>query len=148
MSGADSLTEAPDLGVLAARLLFAIQDELYARLAQDGFDDLYPRHGTVLAYIGDDGMRATEIARLSGQHKQVVGTVIDELESLGYVQRHPDPEDRRAKLVCHTDRGRRQKRAGDAIMRDIQRRHSARLGEDAYRRFLATFADVVTHQRG
>lgn len=147
VSRADSPTESPDLGVLAARLLFAIQDELYAKLAQEGFDDLHPRHGAVLAYIADEGMRATEIARLSGQHKQVIGTVIDELEALGYVRRCPDPNDRRAKLVCRTDRGRDQKRAGDRIMNAIGQRHVSRLGADAYQRFIAIFINVVEHQR-
>src|SRR3954447_19224393 len=87
-----------DLGVLAGRLLFAVQNELFSTLAAKGFDDLHPRHGAVLAYIEAAGVRATELARLSGQHKQVVGTVIDELEALGYVERRPDPADRRAKL--------------------------------------------------
>src|SRR5215472_15831262 len=95
----------PDLGVLAGRLLFAIQQELFTTLAAQGFGDLHPRHGAVLAYIDVDGVRATELSRLSGQHKQVIGTMIDELEALGYVHRVPDPADRRAKLVCPTDRG-------------------------------------------
>ena len=35
-------------------------------------------------------VRATELSRLSGQHKQVIGTVVDELESLA---RHALSED-------------------------------------------------------
>lgn len=137
----------PDLGVLAARLLFAVQDELYTTLAEMGFDDLHPRHGAVLAYLDMAGLRATDLARLSGQHKQVIGTMIDELEALGYVERHPDPEDRRAKLVCRTERGRRQMLAGRKIMSEMQDRHASRLGKDTYESFKVTFVDVVEHQR-
>jgi DNA-binding MarR family transcriptional regulator len=137
----------PDLGVLAARLLFAVQDELYTTLAELGFDDLQPRHGAVLAYLDLTGLRATDLARLSGQHKQVIGTVIDELEALGYVERHPDPEDRRAKLVRRTERGRRQMLAGRKIMNEMQDRHALRLGKETYDSFKATFVDVVEHQR-
>ena len=137
----------PDLGVLAGRLLFAIQQELFASLAAQGFADLQPRHGAVLAYLDVDGVRATDLSRLSGQHKQVIGTMIDELEALGYVQRRPDPADRRAKLVCPTERGQAQMRAADKIMTAIQDRHARRLGRDAFTQFKAAFIDVTDHQR-
>jgi DNA-binding MarR family transcriptional regulator len=137
----------PDLGVLAGRLLFAVQRELFATLAAKGFDDLHPRHGTVMAYLDPDGVRATELSRLSGQHKQVVGTVVDELESLGYVERRPDPDDRRAKLIRPTSKGLQQMRAADAIMSAIQDRHARRLGRDAFAQFKAVFLDVTEHQR-
>ncbi|QUQ66088.1 MarR family winged helix-turn-helix transcriptional regulator [Kutzneria sp. CA-103260] len=137
----------PDLGVLSGRLLFAIQQELFATLAAQGFGDLHPRHGAVLAYVDVEGVRATELSRLSGQHKQVIGTMIDELEALGYVERRPDPADRRAKLVCPTERGQAQMRAADKIMASIQDRHARRLGREAFAQFKATFIDVTEHQR-
>jgi DNA-binding MarR family transcriptional regulator len=136
-----------DLGVLAGRLLFAVQDELFYRLHADGFDDIVPRHGTVLAYIRPEGVRATDLARLSGQLKQVVGVIIDDLEALGYVKRKPDPADRRAKLVVPTARGRKQMDAADSIMADIMKRHSRRLGATRFRSFLADFREVIDHQR-
>lgn len=137
----------PDLGVLAGRLLFAIQQELFTALAAKGFDDLHPRHGTVMAYLDPGGVRATDLARLSGQHKQVVGTVVDELESLGYVERRPDPCDRRAKLICPTPKGLLQMRAADQIMSGIQERHARRLGRDTFAQFKSVFIDVTEHQR-
>lgn len=137
----------PDLGVLAGRLLFAVQGELFSTLAERGFADLHPRHGAVMAYLDADGVRATELSRLSGQHKQVVGTVVDELEELGYVVRQPDPVDRRAKLICPTDRGLAQMRVADEIMTAIQTRHARRLGKDAYAEFKSAFLDVTEHQR-
>jgi DNA-binding MarR family transcriptional regulator len=137
----------PDLGVLAGRLLFAVQNELFTSLAEEGFDDLHPRHGAVLAYLDEGGVRATELARLSGQHKQVVGTMIDELETLGYVERKPDPADRRAKLVCPTARGLAQAQAADRIMSSIHERHARRIGRDTFTMFKAALADVTEHQR-
>lgn len=137
----------PDLGVLAGRLLFAVQRELFDALAAKGFDDLHPRHGTVMAYLDPGGVRATELSRLSGQHKQVIGTIADELEALGYVARRPDPDDRRAKLICPTERGLAQMRAADRIMAAIQARHARRLGADTYARFKSVLMDVTEHQR-
>ncbi|TCO50646.1 MarR family winged helix-turn-helix transcriptional regulator [Actinocrispum wychmicini] len=137
----------PDLGVLAGRLLFAVQGELFTALAAKGFDDIHPRHGAVLAYLDPSGVRATELSRLSGQHKQVIGTLVDELERLGYVERHPDPDDRRAKLVCPTERGMDQLRAAEKIMAGIQERHARRLGRDTFVQFKAMLLDVTEHQR-
>ncbi len=137
----------PDLGVLAGRLLFAVQRELFGTLAARGFGDLNPRHGAVLAYLDPAGVRATELSRLSGQHKQIVGTLVDELEALGYVERRPDPSDRRAKLIRPTARGLDQMRTADAIMADMQRRHAQRLGAEDYARFKRLFTDITEEQR-
>jgi DNA-binding MarR family transcriptional regulator len=147
ITGAERNATDPDLGVLAGRLLFAVQRELFSTLAERGFDDLKPRHGAVLAYLDEDGVRATGLSRLSGQHKQNVGILIDELESLGYVERRPDPSDRRAKLICPTERGIAQMRTADAIMAAIQQRHTERLGDDDYRRFKRQLIDITEHQR-
>ncbi|PRY40626.1 MarR family winged helix-turn-helix transcriptional regulator [Umezawaea tangerina] len=137
----------PDLGVLAGRLLSAVQRDLFATLAEKGFADLQPRHGTVLAHLRREGVRATDLSRASGVHKQVIGTVVDELERLGYVERRPDPADRRAKLIVPTGRGLDQMRAADTFMTAMERRHARRLGPDAYARFKALLDDVAEHQR-
>ena len=118
----------PDLGVLATRLLFSLQDELFAGWPEAGYDDLHPRHGAVLAFLDEDGVRATELARLSGRHKQIVGRLVDELEDLGYVERRPDPADRRAKLIFPTERGLDHVRLADQIVADIEARHASEVG--------------------
>ena len=122
----------PDLAVLAARLHSQIQHEVLARLGSAGYDDLSPRHGAVLPYLDEDGIRATELGRLSGRHKQLVGRLLDELEELGYVERRADPGDRRAKLVVPTERGLAQMRLRDEIVADIERRHAEGAGGRAY----------------
>jgi hypothetical protein len=45
---------------------------------------LLPRHGAVLAFIEPDGTRASELSERSGQHKQVIGTLVDELQQWGF----------------------------------------------------------------
>jgi DNA-binding MarR family transcriptional regulator len=131
------------LGVLAARLLFAVQDELYARLEDAGHGDLTRLHGAVIAHLDEEGTRATELARRSGRHKQIIGRIVDELEALGYVERRPEVTDRRAKLVVPTARGREVMRVSDEIILDIERRQAAALGEAPYEDFKRTFRVVV-----
>jgi DNA-binding MarR family transcriptional regulator len=137
----------PDLGVLASQLSYSLQEELFARLTAEGYDDLYPRHWAVLAYLDEDGVRATELARLSGRHKQIVGRLVDELEELGYVERRPDPVDRRAKLIVPTDRGLEQLRLGDEIVAEIEARHAAAIGGRNYAAFRDALRGVVARSR-
>lgn len=137
----------PDLGVLASQLTYSVQREMFARLAAAGYDDLSPRHGAVLAYLDEDGIRATELARLSGRHKQVVGRLVDELEELGYVERRPDPADRRAKLIVPTERGLEELRLGDEVVAEIEARHSGEIGARDYARFRDVLRGVVARTR-
>lgn len=137
----------PGLGMLAAHLLFAVQDELYDRLAAAGHGDLRPQHGIVLAYLDDQGTRATDLAARSGRHKQRVGRTADELEALGYIQRCPDPADRRAKLIVPTERGRAAIQQSDEIMNDIGRRAARAVGAETYGRFRQTLQRLVDELR-
>jgi DNA-binding MarR family transcriptional regulator len=131
------------LGILAARLMVAVQRELYERLAEEGYRDLTYLHGAVIAHLDEGGTRATELARRSGRHKQVIGRLVDELEDLGYVERRPDPADRRGKLVVPTPRGVRLMRLSDAIIAEIERRQARKLGKVEFERFRTTMQTIV-----
>ena len=133
----------PDLGLLTAWLLDPIREELFARLAGHGHDQLRPCHRAVLGYLDDAGARPTELARLLGQPKQYVGRLVDELEALGYVQRRPDPRDRRARLVVPTARGRDEQELADGILAEIEARHAARIGAERYAQFRGLLRELV-----
>ncbi|MFG2015964.1 MarR family winged helix-turn-helix transcriptional regulator [Actinomadura geliboluensis] len=137
---------APDLGMLAGRLMRVLQDELFQRLAEQGHPDVRPRHGTVLAFLDAEGMRATELAARSGQHKQIVGTIVDELTALGYVRREPDPADRRAKRIVPTEHGLDEIAKARAILADIEDRHRRALGDAAFSAFKDAFQRIVRDQ--
>lgn len=137
----------PDLGVLAAQLQLSLQDELFARLAEDGHTGLHPRHAAVLPYLDENGIRATELGRLSGRHKQIVGRLLDELEELGYVERVADRSDRRAKLVMPTKRGLELMKVADEIVAEIERRHAEAAGAKLYAQFRNELRAVVARSR-
>lgn len=134
----------PDLGVLAARLLLGVQGEIFRRTADQGFNDLRPRHGAVLAYLDEDGIRLADLARIAGRNKQTIAAIVDELENLGYVYRADDLADRRAKLIVPTERGRQRMRAGDQIVADIEKRHEAKLGRAVYASFKQALRAITT----
>ncbi|NUT45377.1 MAG: MarR family transcriptional regulator [Thermoactinospora sp.] len=101
-----------------------------------------PKHGAVLAYLDEEGSRATDLATLSGQHKQVIGTLVDELVEMGFVERQPDPSDRRAKLVVPTERGLERMHRSDEAMAAIERRYAEAVGEQEFAAFKATLRKI------
>jgi DNA-binding MarR family transcriptional regulator len=115
-------------------------------LAERGFADLRPAHGTIGQLIDDRGSRVTELARLAQVSKPTVVYLVNDLERLGYVERIPDPEDGRAKLVCLTERGARAQQAGREIVAQIERDWSQLLGRrdfDALRGLLQRLHETL-----
>jgi DNA-binding MarR family transcriptional regulator len=138
----------PDLGVLTGQLMRALQEELFETLGEQGHPDVRPRHGSVLAFLEPEGVRATDLSARSGQHKQVIGTIVDELVSLGYVRREPDPADRRAKRIVPTGHGLDEIAKARAILAGIEERLEHALGEQRFATFREVFQEVNHLQRG
>lgn len=87
----------------AARQMVA---ELIERLDATGYPDVSPAWHPVFENIDPNGTRLTTLAARADMTHQSVGEVVQALEERGYVERVPDPTDRRARLVRLTDRGR------------------------------------------
>ena len=111
---------ANHLGTLLRDPALAINELVSDRLAERGFADLRPAHGTIGQLIADEGSRITELAQLAQVSKPTVVYLVNDLERLGYVERVPDPVDGRAKLVRLTERGARAQRAGREIVSEIE----------------------------
>lgn len=80
-----------------------------------------PAHSAVMAHIDiEGGTRLSTIAGRANITPQAVGELVDDLERLGYVAREPDPDDRRAKRVVLTDRGRASVRAALATISGLE----------------------------
>jgi DNA-binding MarR family transcriptional regulator len=92
-----------------------------------------PSHSAVFAQIKAEGSRLTDLARGANITPQAMGELVDELEHLGYVERRPDPTDRRAKLIVLTDRGKQSIAAGIATIDELEDQITAILGERGHR---------------
>ena len=104
--------------------------EFRAALVEAGYTDIRPTHGCVFRFVHEDGMRLTELASLAGITKQSAGEIVDDLVGLGYVERFPDPADRRAKLIRLTDQGRSARGIGSGLFEEIEQRWAERYGAD------------------
>lgn len=123
-----SLEQIPTTGLLG-RAYNALSSEIFERVRAAGAGDIRPSHGNVMEQLSfEEPLRLTDIARRSGITAQSAGALVDELEELGYVQRRPDPVDRRVKLIHLTTKGRRNVRQALAIVMEIEAELEQRLG--------------------
>jgi DNA-binding MarR family transcriptional regulator len=117
-------------GVLSAVKAFAVQD-MFSRMAAKGFADVREGHGCVFGFIDmEHGSRLTELADRSGLTKQAVGEAVAELERKGYLERVPDPEDGRAKIIKLTQRGVEAALTGRRLFAEIENEWAERYGEE------------------
>jgi DNA-binding MarR family transcriptional regulator len=95
-----------NLGVALREAFIAVNDLVLARLAAQGPTAIRAAHGAVFQYLDDAGTTVSLLAERAQMTKQAMAELVVYLEAHGYVTRTPDPDDRRAKLVVPTARGR------------------------------------------
>ncbi|HEY6730068.1 MAG TPA: MarR family transcriptional regulator [Solirubrobacterales bacterium] len=113
--------------------------EFRGEMRRSEFSDLRPVHGCVFRHVRKPGLRLTEIAERGNRTKQSVGEVVDDLVERGYVERIPDPDDRRAKLIRMTERGEEAQVYGFGILERIEKRWEERYGTER----IADFREIL-----
>src|SRR5882757_5892496 len=108
----------------------AMWTDFRASLEESGINDVRPTHGCVFRFLHGDGMRLTELASLAGLTKQSVGEIVDDLATLGYLERYPDPTDRRAKLIRLTEMGLGAQRIGFSLFAELEEDWAEAFGAD------------------
>ena len=99
-------------------------------LEEAGITDVRPTHGCVFRFVHGDGMRLTELATKAGLTKQSVGEIVDDLTGLGYIERFPDPTDKRSKLIRLTAKGLDAQRIGFASFDRLESEWAEAFGAD------------------
>lgn len=94
------------LPFLLMRAQSAVSERINDRISRRGHPTLRPIHGLVFTRISQAGASINDIAAFIGVTKQSAAAIVDALESDGYVTRRTDPDDRRARLIELTERGR------------------------------------------
>jgi DNA-binding MarR family transcriptional regulator len=129
----DPHSKMPDRGpLLGALLRFAHQSvirRVLEGLSAAGFGDVQPAHFAPLQALWDcpEGVRATELAARARITKQSMGELVEQLAVRGYVERVPDPQDGRARLVRFTSRGRKASRIARETVHGVEADWSRKL---------------------
>jgi DNA-binding MarR family transcriptional regulator len=120
--------DGPNLGLLLFIPYRAMENAVLRALADAGFDDITLAQARVFQRIAADGSRLTDLAEAAQVTKQTVGFLVDQLERAGYVERTPDPNDGRARLVRVAERGAAAVRASAAVVAEVEAEWTAHLG--------------------
>lgn len=127
--------------------LESMLDEFREELEGSPYTDLRPTHGCVFRFVREHGMRLTKLAELASITKQSAGEIVDDLVELGYVKRIPDPEDRRAKLICLTTRGEEAQTHGFGLFATVEKRWMERYGREKIETLRATLEEIAAGER-
>ena len=101
----DNFPAHPLIGLLLRLVYQHYSQEIEAALREAGFDDVRPAAGNVFPFVPPEGITVSGLADLARVRKQTMAQAVDQLERSGYVERRPNPRDRRSRLVFLTDRG-------------------------------------------
>lgn len=106
-------TETETFGFIVNDIARMVRTEMDRRTTEAGLG-LTTGEGRALLNVRRTGpIRQTALAERLGIEAMTLSGLLDRLELKGYVERQPDPDDRRAKLVTLTA-------AGDAVVTGIQ----------------------------
>ncbi|MGV0774483.1 MarR family winged helix-turn-helix transcriptional regulator [Mycolicibacterium elephantis] len=131
----------PDLAAMLAPLIRELIAAEQPLLAEHGLS----MWGYAVLLALDDAPVRTQaaLAAAIGADKTRIIPTLDELQAKGYIERSPDPDDRRVRLLAITDAGRAVK---DAAQADIQRgeeRWLSVLSAEDRRVFLRALAEMT-----
>ena len=107
----------------------AVHRRMLEALCESGFREIDGPRLAVLLWPGPDGMRPSDLAARMKVTKQALNYILGDLERLGYIERRPDPDDRRARRLALTDRGRELVPIIRGAVSNTEREWAASLGE-------------------
>lgn len=137
------LRAGDDLAMLMRTGHHRVMEYVQARLEQLGFDDIRPAHMAIFQNLGPDGARIGELAERAKLTNQSVGYLVDYLEEHGYVERRPDPRNRRATLVCFTERGWDEADACARILDHLDEELARRMGAAKLQQLQGLLAEIT-----
>jgi DNA-binding MarR family transcriptional regulator len=104
-----------------------MEQRILAAVTAGGYD-ISLAQARLFQRLDHNGSRLTDLAQSAQMSKQAAAFLVDDLEAGGYVERVPDPTDRRARLIRITSRGREAVAVALVEQRRIEAEWEARLG--------------------
>lgn len=120
--------DEPNIGLLLFIPYRELENRVIAALRAAGFDDVTTAQMKIAQRIGPNGTRLTELAQQAQVTKQTAGFLVDQLERAGWVERIPDPSDKRARLVRISQRGEQAIPIADGVLAEVEAEWTAHLG--------------------
>jgi DNA-binding MarR family transcriptional regulator len=134
--------QEPNLGILLFVAYRALEQRAHDAVVAAGITDITLAQARVAARIGPHGTRVSDLAEQARVTKQSAGFLVEQLEAAGYVERVPDPADRRARLVRLTPRADRVVSTANAEVERVLAEWVDHVGADRLRQMYETLRDL------
>ena len=134
--------QEPNLGILLFVAYRALEQRAHDALIAADINDITLAQARIAARIGPDGTRVSELAERARVTKQSAGFLVEQLEAAGYVERVPDPADRRARLVRLTARADRVVTAANTEVDRVLAEWAEHVGADRLGQMYETLLDL------
>lgn len=134
--------QEPNLGVLLFVSYRALEQRGHDALVSAGISDITVAQARIAARIGPRGSRVSDLAEQARVTKQSAAFLVDQLEAAGYVERIPDPVDRRARLIRLTARADRVVEIANAEVERVLAEWADHVGGDRLRQVYETLLDL------
>lgn len=122
----------------------ATATELSRRLREGGFYAPTPAQIALLSYVTPEGVRLVDLAQRAGVSKQAIHQMVNQLEQVGVLERVPDADDGRARLVRPTAYALDGYKRARMILSAIHEEWRSVLGDDLYTK-LEEAAAILNH---
>jgi DNA-binding MarR family transcriptional regulator len=137
----------PLIGLLLRLLYQNYSHDIHTALLDAGFGDIRPTHANVFPFVPPEGITVTELAELARVRKQTMAEAVDQLERMGYVERRPNPRDRRSRLVFLTERGASVKPVTHATAARVEERWAELTSPEELEALRASLLHLLTELR-
>ncbi len=134
----------PKIGALLRLPHEAVFQRLLRALHQHGFDDIGGPQLSVLLWPGPEGLRPSDIATRMGITKQALNYLLGDLERLGYLERRPDPADRRVRRIALTERGNSLVPVIRETVSELEREWASALGAERFAQLRELLVELNT----
>ncbi|HEU5156453.1 MAG TPA: MarR family transcriptional regulator [Streptosporangiaceae bacterium] len=137
----------PLIGLLLRLVYQHYAQDIDAALHEAGFGDIRPAHANVFPFVPPDGITVSGLAELARVRKQTMAQAVEQLEQMGYVERRPNPRDRRSRLVYLTERGAAVKPVTHATAARVEERWAELMSPEELEALRATLLRLLTELR-
>jgi DNA-binding MarR family transcriptional regulator len=137
----------PLIGLLLRLLYQHYSEDIHAALLDAGFGDIRAAHANVFPFVPPEGISVSELAGLARVRKQTMAQSVSELEGMGYIERRPNPRDRRSRLVFLTERGEAVKPVTHATAAGVAEQWPQRTSPDELETLRASLLHLLTELR-
>jgi DNA-binding MarR family transcriptional regulator len=137
----------PLIGLLLRLVYQHYAQDIHAALHEAGFGDIRSSHANVFPFVPPEGITVSGLAELAGVRKQTMAPAVEQLERMGYVERRPNPHDRRSRLVYLTERGESVKPITHATAARVEERWAELMSPEELEALRATLLRLLTELR-